>query len=223
MTAMKSIGRVVSLAGRHGAKGAVSLSREEMLPGSFAFVPASIIMDGDLTKSALRVGMLMAARADRATRECWLSTTTMAEMLGMARSSVVDALTLLVKRGHVRRRRRTYAGCGQTSSAYVLLFRPPDTPIFDQGEQSEGCEAVTTGTEDIPSCASASPIQSLDRPVGHRLVEKRGASCGEVTPGDRPVGDPPPKPGNHFCGTVNHPAVTAGPPVGEPNNYIKRN
>jgi|GEM_PF-766270 len=222
MTAMKHIGRVVSLADRRGPSDAASRRREGLPAGSFAYVPASIIMDGELGKSALRVGMLMAARADRDTRECWLSTTTIAEMLRLPRSSIIKALNQLVERGHVRRRRRTEPGRGQTSSAYVLLFRPPDAPVFDPRDDAQCGDGWDTGDDAISTGELPCQSVSLDRVARSPGHDEGAAACGEVPAGDRFPRSPATLPGDRFSEAGDrNPQGPVTAPRGHDHNTIR--
>lgn len=198
MTAMNNIGRVISLADRRGPGDAASRRREDLPAGTFAFVPTSIVMDRELGKSAVRVGMFMAARAHRDTKECWLSTDTMAAMLGLPRSSIIKGLRQLVDRGHALRRRRTEPGRGQTSSSYMLLFRPPDVPVFGPEEDAQCGGGDNTGEGVV--CAGELPCQSvsLDRTTRSPGHGEGAPSCGEVPAGDRFPRSPATLPGDRF-------------------------
>ena len=146
------------------------MSKRQLRPGTFAFAPTALCLDPRLGKPALRVGMLLAARANAA-RECWLSTDTMATLLQTSRSSVIAGLAELGKYGHVLRARRSSPGRGQSSSVYTLLFRDPAELEFlpqdvmaaaseetaDPEQNGPGGEICQSASLDLPSRSRSEP------------------------------------------------------------------
>jgi hypothetical protein len=161
------------------------MTRRKLKPGTFVCVPATLVLDQDLGKVALRLAMLIASCG----AECTLSTQTMASRLQVPRSSVVGALSDLVAHGHVNRRPRTEPGRGRTSSAYALVFRDLEGVKFPAPEAPPTGLAPDAGLEGSTPSEPASQSAGLDR-----------KKLSTVPPDDRPSRSPAPDPVTAFSG-----------------------
>jgi hypothetical protein len=117
----------------------------------FAMIPRDLLWDRDVTRNAKIVYLGLSARINRA-QQCWPSQRTLADDLGIARSSVQEGVEELEAAGVIRTDPRSREDGSTTSTLYTLTGRPPEahtdrSSVRGGPESGQGWTAHRSGVD----------------------------------------------------------------------------